>query len=73
MSTKVIDATGMRCPQPIQLIITSMHETHPGDILEVTADCDTFEADVTNWANRRNKTLLAVTRDGDKVTAQILL
>ena len=73
MSTKVIDATGLRCPQPIQMIITSMHETHPGDIIEITADCDTFEADVTNWALRRDKTLLAVTRDGDKVTAQILL
>ena len=73
MSTKVLDATGMRCPQPIQLIITCMHETHPGDILEVTADCPTFEADVTNWASRRGKTLLAVNRSGAAVTAQILL
>jgi len=73
MATKVLDARGMRCPQPIQAVITCMHETAPGDTLEVTADCPTFEADIRNWASRGTKTLLAVTRNGDEITAQILL
>ena len=73
MATKMLDARGLRCPQPIQVIITGMHETSPGDILEVTADCPTFEDDVAKWAARTGKTLLAITRDGDALMAQIQL
>jgi tRNA 2-thiouridine synthesizing protein A len=73
MATKNVDARGMRCPQPIQAIITSMHETAPGDILQVTADCPTFEEDVRRWSERMGKTLLAITREGDAVVAQIQL
>jgi tRNA 2-thiouridine synthesizing protein A len=71
MSTKVLDARGLRCPQPIQAIITSMHETHPGDIIEVHADCESFEDDVRRWTSRVGKTLLAITRNGDALVAQI--
>lgn len=60
MSTKALDVRGLRCPQPIQAIITHMHETAPGDVLEVAADCPTFEQDVRNWCSRSNRTLLAV-------------
>lgn len=71
MATKQLNTKGMRCPQPIQAIITSMHETAPGDILEVTADCDTFEADVRKWAERTGRTLLAITHEGDSTIATI--
>ena len=40
-------------------------------MLEATADCDTFEEDVRKWCERMNKTLLAVSKNGDVVTAQI--
>lgn len=73
VATKKLDVVGLRCPQPIQMIITHMHETSPGDILEVTADCPTFEADVRRWAERAGKTLLAINRSGDVMTAQIQL
>ena len=73
MATKKLDARGLRCPQPIQAIITVMHETSPGDILEVAADCPTFDNDVRKWATRTGKTLLAITRDGDALVAQIQL
>jgi tRNA 2-thiouridine synthesizing protein A len=71
MTTHDLDATGMRCPQPI-LKITAMLPTVPaGDVLEARADCATFESDVHKWCERMGKTLLAVTRDGDVTTAQI--
>ena len=73
MSTKLIDARGMRCPLPIQQLIMHMHETTNGDIIELRADCPTFEEDVRNWSSRTGHTLLAVTRDGDSLTAQILV
>ena len=73
MPTKVLDTRGQRCPQPILAIITSMHETSPGDILEVTADCPSFEDDVRRWCERGGKTLLAITRHGEVMVAQIQL
>jgi len=71
MNTKVLDTKGLRCPQPILAIITCMHETAPGDIIEVTADCPTFEEDVRRWCTRSSKTLLALTCEGEATMAQI--
>jgi len=73
MATKVLDARGLRCPQPIQSIITFMHQTQPGDVLEVTADCPTFEDDVRKWSERTGRTLLAITHEGTASVAQIQL
>jgi tRNA 2-thiouridine synthesizing protein A len=44
----------------------------PGDILEVVADCSTFEADVRAWCERAKKTLLWVKPEGDAKRIQIL-
>lgn len=71
MAVKTIDATGMRCPQPILKITTAMPEMQAGDILECVADCSTYEDDVRKWCERMGKTLLAITREGERVTAQI--
>ena len=71
MTTHMLDAKGMRCPQPILKITAMLPQIAPGDVLEATADCATYEADVRKWCDRMGKTLLAVTKDGDATTAQI--
>lgn len=71
MTTHKLDAKGLRCPQPILKITSLMPTIMPGDVLEVQANCSTFEGDVSTWCRRMNKTLLAITRDGSGVTAQI--
>jgi tRNA 2-thiouridine synthesizing protein A len=72
LATKVIDAIGLRCPQPILHITIAMPDMKPGDILEVKANCDTFEDDVRTWCTRLDKTLLAISKDSnDVVTATI--
>jgi tRNA 2-thiouridine synthesizing protein A len=38
-----------------------------GDILEVVADCPTFENDVKNWCRRNNKILLWIRDEGNGV------
>lgn len=73
MSDMSIDARGLRCPQPIQKVITSMHMTQPGDVISVTADCPTFEDDIRMWCERTGKTMLAVNHSGADITAQIKL
>jgi tRNA 2-thiouridine synthesizing protein A len=71
MALHKLDATGLRCPQPILKITIMMPEMNPGDVLEVSANCDSFESDVRTWCERLKKTLLAITKDGDVVTASI--
>jgi len=71
MTTHTLDAKGMRCPQPILKITAMLPQIAAGDVLEVSADCATFEDDVRKWCDRMNKTLLAVNKNGDVVVAQI--
>ncbi len=72
MATVQLDAKGLRCPQPILKITSKLPEIQPGDVLEVTADCPTFEEDVRKWCDRMHKTLLAINKDGDgSAVAQI--
>ncbi len=73
MAVEKIDARGLRCPQPILKITTKVPQMAAGDILEVTADCPTFETDVRTWCERMRKTLLAVNTSGSAKTAQIQL
>lgn len=71
MTTHTLDAKGLRCPQPVLKITTMIPSIAAGDVLSVQADCATFEDDVRKWCDRMGKTLLAVTHEGDVVTAQI--
>lgn len=60
MPVRTIDATGLRCPQPVLRLTLLTAEMGHGDIVEVTADCPTFETDVRAWCTRLRKTLLSV-------------
>lgn len=71
MATQQLDVKGMRCPQPILQITMMMPKMAPGDVLEVTADCESFEQDVRAWCERLQKSLLAVERTGSVAKATI--
>ena len=67
MSIVLLDAKGLKCPQPtIQMTIKAL-KLKKGDVLEVTADCSTFENDVKNWCRRNNKTLLWMKDNGEGI------
>jgi len=66
-----IDAKGLRCPQPILQLILRLPQVHDGDLLEIVADCESFEEDIRRWCTRMGKTLLGINKTGDLVTAQI--
>lgn len=72
MALKTLDVLGLKCPQPVLKIATKLPEMATGDILEVLADCPTFEKDVRLWCERMKKTLLWIRDEGDgKKRAQI--
>lgn len=72
MEVKVLDATGLKCPQPILKLAVVSPDMKPGEILEIIGDCPTFEKDVRLWCERLKKTLLAVKDEGNgKLRIQI--
>jgi len=72
MAKVFLDALGLRCPQPVLKIAAKSTELTKGDILEVEADCPTFEKDIRQWCDRTHKTLLWIRDEGDgKMCCQI--
>ena len=71
MATINLDALGLKCPQPVLKIAAKSAELNPGDILEVLADCPTFENDVRQWCERTKKTLLWIKEENGKKRCQI--
>ena len=60
---RVLDATGLKCPQPVLKLSVISPDMKPGELLEIIGDCPTFEKDITAWCLRLKKTLLSM-RDG---------
>jgi tRNA 2-thiouridine synthesizing protein A len=74
MAKQVIDACGLKCPQPILKVAAKAPSMTAGDVLEVTADCHTFPKDVEMWCGRMKKTLMFCRDEGGgKFRAQIQL
>jgi tRNA 2-thiouridine synthesizing protein A len=71
MAVKVIDARGLKCPQPQLKMLTESHSMKKGDILEVVADCSTFETDVRAWCQRTRKALLWMRNEGAAKRCQV--
>ena len=71
MPVTTFDARGMKCPQPTLRLTTMSLKMQPGDVLEVVADCTTFEKDVREWCDRCKKILLWVRNEGPAMRCQI--
>ena len=71
MAIHTLDAVGLNCPRPTLKITSMSVKVKPGDILEVTADCPTFEKDVRDWCSRFKKVLLWIRDEGMVKKCQI--
>lgn len=72
MSTTRLDTTGMKCPQPVLKLAVVASDVTPGDVVEVTGNCPTFEKDLKAWCQRMHKVCLSVQDLGEgKQTIQI--
>ena len=68
-----VDATGLRCPQPILKLAMTVVDLPKGALVEMVADCPTFEQDIRSWCERKHLTVLSVRGNGAKKTIQIQL
>lgn len=71
MAVTTLDAKGLKCPQPTLKVTIMATKMKPGDVLEVMADCPTFENDIRDWCNRSKKVLLWVKNEGPSKRCQI--
>lgn len=60
MSIVVLDAVGLKCPQPVLKLAAKALEMSPGDVLEILGDCSTFEYDVRTCCRRLKKVILSI-------------
>lgn len=71
MEAKVLDAKGLKCPLPTLKMLTTAREMKSGEILEVVADCPSFEADVRKFCESTNRALLFVKAEGNAKRVQV--
>ena len=71
MEPKLFDARGLKCPLPSMKMMNMGRDMKPGEILEVIADCPTFEADVRKYCEVMKKALLFVKVEGTAKRVQV--
>ena len=72
MAIKILDISGLKCPEPVLEIAAKLSELKEGDKLEVIADCPTFASDVKIFCNRLYKKLQFIRTNGNgKMKCQI--
>ena len=60
MANQTLDARGLKCPQPALKVQMLSMKMKPGEVLEVVADCATFEKDMREFCTRTKKILLVM-------------
>ena len=73
MNTHTLDLRGLKCPQPTLKMTIAIHEYQKGDMIEVMADCPTFEDDLKSWSQRTRKTVLWVREENGHKRCQVQL
>ena len=71
MEAKFLDARGWKCPLPTLKMMSLVREMKAGELLEVLADCPSFEADVRKFCESTKRALLFVKAEGANKRVQV--
>jgi len=66
-----IDATGLKCPEPVMLLHGAMRRLAPGQELTLRATDPSTERDVANFCEFLGHALLIARREGDEFLYRI--
>ncbi len=69
MAKLLIDALGFHCPLPVLMVTAKVKkkEVQSGDVMEVVADCESFEKDIRAWCGQHQKVLIFIRDEGNGV------
>ncbi len=70
---KSFDFKGLKCPMPTLKLSKETMGMDKGEVVEILADCPTFEEDVKKWCDRMKKTLVWIRAEGSAKRCQIRL
>ncbi len=68
---KVLDATGLYCPEPVFRTKIEIERMQVGQMLVVSADDPAAEDDISRWTTRNGHELLDMSKDGAVITFKI--
>ena len=68
---KVLDATGLFCPEPVFRTKIEIERMQVGQIITVKADDPAAEDDISRWVTRSGHQLLDMKKDGNTITFSI--
>jgi len=64
---RVLDCTGLYCPEPVFRTRLALDEMEVGEVLEVTADDPAAEEDIKRLVRRLGHEVVGFESDGEKV------
>lgn len=68
---KVLDATGLFCPEPVFRTKIEIEKMQVGETITVLANDPAAEDDISRWVTRNGHKLLDMAKEGDKIIFQI--
>ncbi|MEN2994136.1 MAG: sulfurtransferase TusA family protein [Thermodesulfovibrio sp.] len=71
MADRLLDYSGLKCPYPILKLSAHYSQFKEGEIVEVIADCPTFEKDIKAWCQKLGKPIINIERHGEKIKVTI--
>jgi tRNA 2-thiouridine synthesizing protein A len=69
---KTVDARGLFCPGPIQVLQGVLKRVNPGEYLELLADDPDSKKDVKEWCESKGHQLESITEDENGISFMIL-
>ena len=73
MATQTLDCKGLKSPHPVLQVRLTATRLKAGDLIEVVADCATFEKDLRDYCAQAKRTLLWIRQEGTAQRAQVKL
>lgn len=70
-ATKILDAQGLRCPEPVMMVRKTIRTMQEGEVLLVTADDPSTTRDIPSFCRFMDHQLLSV--DTDNMPYQFLI
>ena len=71
MANKVLDALGLKCPQPVLKLAIKAKICDPGTAVEVHADCPSFSTELRKWCDDTGKVLISLVEQGGTQVATV--
>lgn len=70
-AAKVIDASGLQCPGPLQKVYEALKQMQEGEVLQAIATDPAFHIDIEKWCERTGNLMLAKTVDNQKYVVTV--